>query len=68
MIQRKRQDGHWWPRSTLKPQNALQERYGQVWNTSELAYDFEVLKIAAPFAIVKRKADNRMSLMFQHHP
>jgi len=39
-----------------------------VWNTSELANDFEVLKIAAAFAMVKRKADNRMSLMFQHHP
>src|SRR6266699_6119177 len=48
---------------------ALQERCGQVWNTSELANDFEVLEFAAPFAIVKRKADNRMgSLMFQHYP
>ena len=46
----------------------LEARYGRVWNTSELANDFEVLEFAAPFAIVKRKADNRMSLMFQHHP
>ena len=48
---------------------ALESRYGQVWNTSELANDFEVLEFAAPFAIVKRKADNKLgSLMFQHHP
>ena len=48
---------------------ALEARYGQVWNTSELANDFEVLEFAAPFVIVKRKADNRMgSLIFQHHP
>ena len=47
---------------------ALEERYGQVWNTSELANDFEVLEFAAPFVVVKRKADNKLgSLMFQHH-
>ncbi len=47
----------------------LEARYGLVWNTSELANDFEVLEFAAPFVIVKRKADNRVgSLMFQHHP
>jgi hypothetical protein len=47
----------------------LEARYGRVWNTSELANDFEVLEFAAPFVIVKRKADNRMgSLMLQHHP
>ena len=48
---------------------ALEARYGQVCNTSELTNDFEVPEFAAPFAIVNRKADNRMgSLMFQHHP
>jgi len=48
---------------------ALEARYGQVWNTSEVANDFEVLEFAAPFAVVKRKADSKMgSLMFQHHP
>jgi len=48
---------------------ALEARYGQVWNTSELTNDFEVLEFAAPFAVVKRKMDNRMnSIMFQHHP
>lgn len=48
---------------------ALEARYGSVWNTQELARDFEVLEFAAPFAIVKRKADNKVgSVMFQHHP
>jgi len=48
---------------------ALEARYGQVWNTSELANDFEVLGFAAPFVIVRRKADSKVgSLMFQHHP
>ena len=48
---------------------ALEARYGQVWNTEELPRDFEVLEFAAPFVVVKRKADNKVgSLMFQHHP
>ena len=49
--------------------DALEARYGRVWNTSEMANDFEVLGFAAPFVVVKRKADNKLgSLMFQHHP
>ena len=48
---------------------ALQARYGQVWDTSELASEFEVLEFAAPFVIVTRKADRKLgSLLFQHHP
>ena len=48
---------------------ALVERYGQVWDTSELANDFEVLEFAAPFVVVRRKADKKLgSLMFQHYP
>ena len=47
---------------------AVEARYGQVWNTSELTNDFEVLGFAAPFVVVRRKADNKVgSLMFQHH-
>ncbi len=46
----------------------LEKRYGQVWDTSELANDFEVLGFVAPFVVVKRKADSKVgSLMFQHH-
>ena len=47
----------------------LEGRYGRVWNTSELANEFEVLGFAAPFVVVKRKADGKVgSFMFQHHP
>jgi hypothetical protein len=47
----------------------LEKCYGQVWNASELARDFVVLEFAAPFAIVRRKADNRLgSVLFQHCP
>jgi hypothetical protein len=47
----------------------LEARHGQVWNTAELATDFEVLGFRAPFVVVKRKADNKLgSLLFQHHP
>src|ERR1043165_3485501 len=37
--------------------DVLEIRYGQVWNTSELAEDFEVLEFAAPFVVVRRKTD-----------
>jgi len=47
----------------------LEARHGQVWNTAELATDFEVLGFGAPFVVVKRKADHKLgSLLFQHHP
>jgi hypothetical protein len=48
---------------------ALQARYGQVWDTSELAGDFEVLEFAAPFVIARRTSDRKLgSLLFQHAP
>ena len=47
----------------------LEARHGQVWNTSELATDFEVVGFAAPFVVVRRKADRKLgSLLFQHQP
>jgi len=47
----------------------LKARYGQVWNAAELADDFEVISFAAPFVVVKRKADKKLgSLLFQHWP
>ena len=53
----------------LAERATLETRYGRVWNTAELANEFEVLGFAAPFVVVKRKGDNKMgSLMFQHHP
>lgn len=48
---------------------ALEARYGQVWDTDELARDFEVLGFLAPYVVVRRRADGRKgSLEFQHHP
>jgi len=48
---------------------ALEAQYGQVWNTAEMGRDFEVLGFAAPFVIVKRRADHQLgSLLFQHRP
>ena len=48
---------------------ALEAQYGQVWDTQELAQDFEVIGFLAPLVVVRRKADGRKgSLEFQHGP
>jgi hypothetical protein len=48
---------------------SLEERYGQVWDTPQLANDFEVLGFAAPLVVVRRKADDKLgSLYFQANP
>jgi hypothetical protein len=48
---------------------ALEGQYGQVWNTDELARDFEVLGFQAPLVVVRRLTDGaKGSLEFQHHP
>ena len=45
------------------------ERYGQVWSTTELGQDFEVIGFLAPYVGVRRKSDGvRGSLLFQHLP
>lgn len=47
----------------------LEGRYGRVWNTTELALEFELIGFAAPFAVVRRKTDQRLgSVLFQHWP
>ena len=47
----------------------LAAKYGQVWNTSELCADFEVLGFMAPYVVVQRKTDGcKGSLEFQHSP
>ena len=44
-------------------------QYGQVWETQELAADFEVIGFMAPFVAVRRKSDGKKgSLEFQHSP
>lgn len=48
---------------------ALEAQYGQVWETQELAADFEVIGFMAPFVVVRRKSDgSKGSLEFQHSP
>lgn len=48
---------------------ALQAQHGKVWDTQQLAEDFEVLGFAAPVVVVKRRSDRKLgSLMFQHDP
>jgi hypothetical protein len=48
---------------------ALEKENGQVWNTTELSQDFEVLGFMAPYVVVRRKSDGvKGSLMFQHSP
>jgi hypothetical protein len=48
---------------------ALEAAHGHVWDTTQLAADFEVLGFMAPFVIVRRKSDGKKgSLEFQHSP
>ena len=48
---------------------ALEAQYGQVWNTQELAKDFQVIGFMAPLVVVRRKSDGvKGSLEFQHDP
>jgi|TARA_R110000824_G_scaffold367380_1_gene556521 hypothetical protein len=47
----------------------LEEKHGQVWDTTELQQDFEVHGFGAPYINVTRKEDNaKGSLEFQHAP
>jgi hypothetical protein len=48
---------------------ALEAQYGQVWDTQQLAQNFEVIGFLAPLVVVRRKADGiKGSLEFQHGP
>ena len=48
---------------------ALEARYGETWDTQQLADDFLVVAFLAPFVVVKRKVDGvKGSLEFQHQP
>lgn len=47
----------------------LEVNHGQVWNTSELQEEFEVIGFAAPLVVATRKSDGtKGSLMFQVSP
>ena len=47
----------------------LEAQHSQVWSTSELSDDLEVIGFAAPLVVVRRKSDGQKgSLMFQASP
>jgi hypothetical protein len=47
----------------------LEEQYGQVWDTTDLQKDFEVIGFLAPYVSVIRKIDRAKGLLrFQHLP
>jgi hypothetical protein len=55
--------------SNAGPRAELESKYGQIWDTSQLQDDFEVLGFMAPFVVVKRRSDGiKGSLMFQNSP
>ena len=48
---------------------ALEAKHGQVWDTSELQNDFDVIGFMAPLVVALRKSDGvKGSLMFQASP
>jgi len=48
---------------------ALEARYGKVWDTDQLAEEFQVLGFLAPVVVVRRRSDGmKGSLEFQHSP
>ena len=48
---------------------ALEAQYGQVWDTQQLAQDFEIIGFMAPLVVVRRRSDGvKGSLEFQHGP
>jgi hypothetical protein len=55
--------------SSPSSRDELAAAHGPVWDTGDLQRDYEVLGFAAPFVVVRRRADGRTgSLMFQHRP
>lgn len=47
----------------------LEQKHGEVFDTSELQEAFSVLSFLAPYVVVQRKSDcARGTLMFQHSP
>ena len=47
----------------------LVEKYGDVWDTSEVQQEFDIVGFGAPYVVVIRKSDNvKGSLEFRHSP
>jgi hypothetical protein len=52
-----------------KTREQLEEIYGQVWDSAEVARDFVITGFLAPLVAACRKADGQKgSLWFQHGP
>jgi len=52
-----------------KERARLEAEHGQVWDTTQVQVDFNIVGFAAPYVGVTRKEDGaRGSLMFQHLP
>lgn len=48
---------------------ALEANHGQVYDTKELAEQFEVVGFQAPYVVVRRRSDGVLgSMAFQHQP
>ena len=48
---------------------ALEAEHGRLWDTQQLAQDFEVIGFMAPLVVVRRRSDGvKGSLEFQHQP
>ena len=49
--------------------DALEAKHGQVWDTRQLAEDFDVLGFMAPIVVVRRRRDGvKGSVEFQNSP
>jgi hypothetical protein len=47
----------------------LEEEYGRVWDTKELAAEFVITSVVGNQVVVRRKADDRVgTLTFQNNP
>jgi len=48
---------------------ALEAKYGKVWDTAQLQQEFDALGFMAPVIVVRRRSDGvKGSLTFQHSP
>lgn len=53
----------------MKTREDFEKVYGQVWDTSELIDDFEVVSFCAPLvSVVRRKDNTKGSMQFNHQP
>ncbi|MBN2506228.1 MAG: hypothetical protein JXQ71_05990 [Verrucomicrobia bacterium] len=51
------------------PRERIEPLFGQTWDTSQMAAEFEPLAFAAPYVVGRRRSDGKLgSMLFQHHP